>query len=440
MSDKRRYPFLRKFEAALALACVTLPRAYERVGHALDAERMNTPGAELLVRAAQAVYKDHGSPPTSREVVMQRIRSIVNEGKVTFEKLQESEALLDLAEDGGLCEDVESLLLEAIPVVRDFAGQDAIDKTLGELSRGVDPEEVSQRFDRVSAIGAAREQMSETMKFDVKDVTATVVLAENDRLATGIPDVDRLLLGGLETSALAVVLGQPGVGKSQFLIQVAAEAVFESIDVAYISLELRAATCKRRLYANLCNLTYSEMSERPQVVADRLEHLRPHLGRFEVAYFAPQVTTVADVARWLKERRRESRFDPRVLLFDMGDHFVSKVNTEKNSYEDVRIIYDHMRNLAVERGGWAWTASHVKSGNVGKKRVTSDQAADSAHKGRKADLMIAVTQTADDKAAGQLRYALPKRREDSDQGEAGPIPCDLERGRIAIIQRRTPWG
>lgn len=442
MSDKRRYPFMRRFEAALCFAVATSPRAYAAVGHALDPERMNEPGAELVVRAAQVVAKDHGSAPASREIVVQRIRSIVHEGRVTFERLQEAEALLDMAEDGGLADDLDAIIAEAAPIVRSFAGQDVVNRLVGSLSQGIDPAEMVEKFEGVAAIGEAREAHHAAVKFDLDSVTATFSDDGLGRLPTGIADVDRLLCGGLEAKALAVVLGTTGLGKSQFLTQVAVESTFAGTQAAYISLELGVQDVKRRYYANLCNMSFDEIAARGGLpeLARRLRQVEPQLGRLEIAYFTPQVTTVQDVARWLKDRRRESGFDPRVLLFDMGDHLVSKVGTERSSYDDMRVVYDGMRSLAVERCGWAWTASHTTRGNIGRKRVNADQVADSAHKSRKADLILAMTQTEDDRTAGAIRYTLAKRRGDSDQADPVVVPTDLSRGRIAAISRNLPWG
>jgi hypothetical protein len=153
-----------------------------------------------------------------------------------------------------------------------------------------------------------------------------------------------------------------------------------------------------------------------------------------------QVSTVADIRRWLKEREREVNFRPEVIVVDMGDHLVSRAGSDKRSYDEMRVVYSGIRELAVERDGWSWTASHVKTGNAGKKHIDVDQAADSAHKARLADLIIAMSATKEEMEEGTRRYATPKRREDESNRSCGPLPTDADRGRIACISRRLPWG
>ncbi len=58
-----------------------------------------------------------------------------------------------------------------------------------------------------------------------------------DRLATGIPSVDRLLGGGLETDSLTEIYGEGGSGKSLFCLHVAHRVAREGRWVFYIDTE-----------------------------------------------------------------------------------------------------------------------------------------------------------------------------------------------------------
>ncbi len=65
------------------------------------------------------------------------------------------------------------------------------------------------------------------------------------RLSTGINDLDEVLGGGLMPGGVALVAGQPGIGKSTLLLQVAA-AIAKNQEVLYISGEESAAQVKLR--------------------------------------------------------------------------------------------------------------------------------------------------------------------------------------------------
>jgi DNA repair protein RadA/Sms len=55
------------------------------------------------------------------------------------------------------------------------------------------------------------------------------------RLVTGIEEFDRVVGGGLVPGSALLIAGDPGVGKSTLLLQVAAKASLEGLTIAYIS-------------------------------------------------------------------------------------------------------------------------------------------------------------------------------------------------------------
>ncbi len=65
------------------------------------------------------------------------------------------------------------------------------------------------------------------------DVVAAAA-AEDKRMQTGIADVDAVLGGGIVAGSVNLIAGQPGIGKSTLLLQLAAR-VAQNYDVLYIS-------------------------------------------------------------------------------------------------------------------------------------------------------------------------------------------------------------
>jgi DNA repair protein RadA/Sms len=70
--------------------------------------------------------------------------------------------------------------------------------------------------------------------------------AELPRLKTGIKEADRVLGGGIMPGSLVLVSGEPGIGKSTIIAQIA-DAVQKSRDVVYVSGEESALQIKGRL-------------------------------------------------------------------------------------------------------------------------------------------------------------------------------------------------
>ena len=65
----------------------------------------------------------------------------------------------------------------------------------------------------------------------IKDIS----LEADERIITGISELDRVLGGGIVKGSLVLVGGDPGIGKSTLLLQMCAELAEKNISVLYVS-------------------------------------------------------------------------------------------------------------------------------------------------------------------------------------------------------------
>jgi DNA repair protein RadA/Sms len=79
----------------------------------------------------------------------------------------------------------------------------------------------------------------------LRDINPGKVLSEV-RTTTGIPELDRVLGGGLVGGSLLLLGGDPGIGKSTLLLQMCRHMAKESFPILYISGEESAAQIKLR--------------------------------------------------------------------------------------------------------------------------------------------------------------------------------------------------
>jgi DNA repair protein RadA/Sms len=70
--------------------------------------------------------------------------------------------------------------------------------------------------------------------------------ATGDAISTGLPEVDRVLGGGLVSGSVTLLGGEPGVGKSTLLLQVAAAQAQAGRPVLYVSAEESAQQVRNR--------------------------------------------------------------------------------------------------------------------------------------------------------------------------------------------------
>ncbi len=86
-----------------------------------------------------------------------------------------------------------------------------------------------------SAPGAGRPGANRPASSPAPTVALSAVEDDDgDRLSTDIPELDRVLGGGLVPGSLVLVGGEPGIGKSTLMLQVAARLAASGVAVAYV--------------------------------------------------------------------------------------------------------------------------------------------------------------------------------------------------------------
>jgi DNA repair protein RadA/Sms len=101
---------------------------------------------------------------------------------------------------------------------------------------------VEERAADAPARGGAASPPSVSAAVRLSDVAAAAV----PRIPTGIADMDRVLGGGLVPGSVVLVGGEPGIGKSTLLLQVAARLAERIGNVLYVSAEESAQQVKMR--------------------------------------------------------------------------------------------------------------------------------------------------------------------------------------------------
>ena len=131
-----------------------------------------------------------------------------------------------------------------------------------------------------SGSGAAKASALTTGEYKKPQTLSEIVMTDEDRFDTHIGELNRVLGGGLVKGSLILVGGDPGIGKSTLLLQVAGNLSGDKRDVLYISgeeslrqIKLRANrlgdfsdTLKFMCETNLSNIEEAINREKPQVL------------------------------------------------------------------------------------------------------------------------------------------------------------------------------
>jgi len=426
------YFFEPRFERAVALYACRSTRFWGRVGKDLEPDALGCDEAKHAVRAAVAIAQDNQRGPGSLIVALQRLRSWVEDGKLSPEDVEAVSDYFDAAEDAGLPPE-EDVVAELAKLLKKRAKGDIARAAAADYAAKNDFENTKREIARAEAIGGVDTTVG--VELGEEAFAAIEADAKLKRLSTGILDLDMLLNGGRPFGTLNMYAGGPGVGKSMALSHEACSDIRAGLHTAYATLEVPIPGISARIMANLTGVPIDAILAEPRCAERALAQLK--LGRLHIQAFSPRVTTMEDIAEWVKSLEEKTGHKIDSLKVDYADRMGSRRAKKKDgsSYDlgehVTQDLWDYANgesHLAPKVKRWVSSATQATRKKDQRKKVTTDDVADSMHKSRITDMLISINQDPD----GYVWFVAKNRYGKSDVS-AGPLPHELECGRVVEI-------
>lgn len=422
MADKvEPYGMLPEFERTVARMCAVNPKFYGRVGHALDPAALALPECALVLKAVRAIVKDLGQGPTAEMIVLQRLRSMRQDGKVTTDQI---DAVIDLFLDGPPLPDITQVMGEVVPILKRRKEASAVRTAMDIYAQRGDMDEVVRILESAKKLGTADVSMG--LRLGVASFDAMESVRFMDKLGTGVPELDSALNGGLPLGSLIVYVAASGGGKSMMLNHQAAHAIRQGYFTVYATLELSEEICSARITSNLTGIPISALLEGDHGEArEILQEMHPVLGTLLIKHFSPKVATVNDIKHWIAECEEVEGHKVHFDVVDYADKLGSTNRDDKGEYAAQGTVYESLRIFNDETRKWGATASQAtrKAGKEKGRRIDLDDIADSLNKGRVADIVVTLS-----KDGEQLIYNIAKNRHWTSDVVVGPLPHAWECG------------
>ena len=425
------YFFDPKFERALALLACRSTRFWGRVGKDVDPDALGCDAAKLALRAAKSVAQDNGRGPGNLIVALQRLRSWVEDGKLAPEDVEAVSDYFDAAEDAGVPPE-DDVVAELAKLLKKRMKGEIARQAAADYAAGNDFGETKKIIARADAVGGA--DVSVGMALGAEAIEAIKAEAGVERLSTGILDLDAVLNGGRRCGTLVLYLGSTGAGKSMQLIQESCSDLRQGLFVAYATLEVPVVGIMARHMANLTGAPIDAILADPDCAKRAMAKLK--LGPLRVQAFSPKTTVLGDIAEWvtLVEQQHGRKVD--CVKIDYLDRLTSRsANQKDGSYALGEAVTQDLWNYANAEGAfkgkakrWVSSATQATRKKDQRKKVTTDDVADSMHKSRITDLIVSINPGEDG-----FTWHVAKNRYGKDGVSVGPIPHELECGRTAPI-------
>ena len=431
------YGFGRDFERAMIALCCQRPQFWGRIGKSLDVELIRDSACRKALETLRAISTDLGRGPSDPLMIIQRMRRMRDEGKVTLEDIRAVTEILEDADDRGLPSE-EEMVSEIAPILKRRAQQAAVRQAITAHGKDSDLTDVAEKILDAQRIGQV--DTSQGTRIGMDSFEAIRTLRRMQRLPTGIDDLDLQLSGGLARKALGVIVGGAGDGKSMMLSHIAAQCMYDGLAVVYATLEIPEGEVLARIKANLTDMAIDaitsgdgegECMRRLQELGNRKFDFRPGLGLGITKEFSPFTTTVHDIKQWLDLCEQQEKRPIDVMIVDYADRMGAP--KQDGDYNAQKVIYEGLRNVIDERGIFGWTACQATRSSDRKRWHDLNDMADSMHKGRIADLVITLNLQGEE--GDEMEYYVAKHRTGKSRFTVGPMRHDFAHGMMAAVSR-----
>jgi replicative DNA helicase len=263
-----------------------------------------------------------------------------------------------------------------------------------------------------------------------EDVEARFVKINRQVCPTGLAKLDDkdILRGGLGRGEIGVVTANTGVGKSHWLVAMGANAMRVGKNVLHYTFELTEHAVGLRYDANLCGIPANEVQDRKDEVVSKYKDM--DLGRLIIKEYPTGSATTLTIRNHV-EKLMLKGFIPSIIVIDYADIMRSTKSYDSLRHE-LKLIYEELRNLAMELNIPVWTASQANRDSAKSDIVGLENMSEAYGKAMVADCVISLSRKPTEKATGAGRLFVAKNRAGRD-GIVFPLHIDTAMSRFQIL-------
>tara|TARA_A100001011_G_C14312841_1_gene846494 strand:+ start:2536 stop:3921 length:1386 start_codon:yes stop_codon:yes gene_type:complete len=247
---------------------------------------------------------------------------------------------------------------------------------------------------------------------------------------TGLDQLDqrKVLNGGLARGEIGVVTAPTGVGKSHWLVHVGAQSLMRGKNVIHYTFELTETAVGVRYDSHLTGIDSSDVQDRKEEILSKYE--ANDYGRLIIKEYPTGSASIVTIRNHI-EKLAMKDFIPNLIVLDYADIMRSTRKYDSLRHE-LKLIYEELRNLAMEMKIPIWTASQANREASDKEVVGLSNMSEAYGKAMVADVVVSLSRKQLEKATGAGRLFVAKNRAGSD-GILFPIRIDTARSKIEII-------
>jgi archaellum biogenesis ATPase FlaH len=231
-------------------------------------------------------------------------------------------------------------------------------------------------------------------------------------MSTGWKDVDDAIGGGISRQELLLFAAASGIGKSVVMANLSMNLVKQGYKVLYISLELADRIVSKRFDGIVTGISQGDILQQIQKVSAQVEKFKENTnGELFIKRMPESMTNSNHIRAYLKEFEQTYGFVPDCIVVDYIDLMISNRKvSQDNIWLADKYKSEELRSIGNDYDCAIVTASQLGRGSLTADKVGQEHIQGGFSKIQAADLMVAIIQTDQMRAAGQYMFEYLKTR------------------------------
>jgi archaellum biogenesis ATPase FlaH len=227
----------------------------------------------------------------------------------------------------------------------------AILDNIEEIENRGDIRNCLYRLENIVKIGISDDlgiEYFENLNNHIQDLTN-----KEERMLFGWKDWDKFTYGGMPIgeACLFIIMAQPGLGKSQTMMNIGYNLLMQDKNVLMVSLEMSEKMYSRRMSALFTGINVNKLKDHTEILKKRVTTTKlsiPH-ARLYIKQYSPNEFNSIKLKNLLKKYKETKDFVPDLIIVDYLNIMSTNVSSAgMKSYERVGTISKELRSVSIE--------------------------------------------------------------------------------------------
>ena len=227
----------------------------------------------------------------------------------------------------------------------------AILDNIDDIEKNGDIGNCLSRFEDIVKIGIDDDlgiEYFENIDNHIKDLTS-----KEQRVPFNLKEWDKYTFGGIPVgeACLFIIMAQPGLGKSQMMMNIGYQYLLQNKNVLMVSLEMSEKMYSRRMSALFSDINVNQLKDCTEILKKKvtISKMNNPKSRLYIKQYSPNEFNSIKLKHYLNKLKKSKNFIPDLIIVDYLNIMTTNSSSyHMNSYERVGTISKELRSVSIE--------------------------------------------------------------------------------------------